>query len=248
MSYLSLGTWWCIFLCRIRFYLVLVTPRLVTHWHILALSTQKISVIISIKRLVQFATLLMSVLCSLQLVLPEYLIHFFFCVMFFCAAEWLTLFLNLPLLAYHGWRWASLHCDQTPKYHISPPANQHFTRARECIVNLSEKRHNFFWNCAAGIWAGQWWAVQDSTTQRPSWTRTSWRTVKKKAGANWLSTCCLSSTISTGTTCFSLLCFHAHNNIRRIPQVVFTPDLFESLGRPVLHNNWVDRNFIPSKS
>uniref|UniRef100_A0A3Q2CI84 Cornichon family member 1 n=1 Tax=Cyprinodon variegatus TaxID=28743 RepID=A0A3Q2CI84_CYPVA len=36
----------------------------------------------------------------LVLVLPEYLIHFFFCVMFLCAAEWLTLFLNLPLLAY----------------------------------------------------------------------------------------------------------------------------------------------------
>lgn len=42
--------------------------------------------------------------CSVQLVLPEYLIHFFFCVMFFCAAEWLTLSLNLPLLAYHVWR------------------------------------------------------------------------------------------------------------------------------------------------
>uniref|UniRef100_A0A8C7YZZ0 Cornichon family member 1 n=1 Tax=Oryzias sinensis TaxID=183150 RepID=A0A8C7YZZ0_9TELE len=41
------------------------------------------------------------------LVLPEYLIHFFFCVMFFCAAEWLTLFLNLPLLAYHVWRYMS---------------------------------------------------------------------------------------------------------------------------------------------
>uniref|UniRef100_A0A3B4TQW1 Cornichon family member 1 n=1 Tax=Seriola dumerili TaxID=41447 RepID=A0A3B4TQW1_SERDU len=41
------------------------------------------------------------------LVLPEYLIHFFFCVMFFCAAEWLTLCLNLPLLAYHVWRWVS---------------------------------------------------------------------------------------------------------------------------------------------
>lgn len=45
--------------------------------------------------------------CSFQLVLPEYLIHFFFCVMFFCAAEWLTLCLNLPLLAYHVWRWVS---------------------------------------------------------------------------------------------------------------------------------------------
>ncbi|XP_013879034.1 protein cornichon homolog 1 [Austrofundulus limnaeus] len=41
------------------------------------------------------------------LVLPEYLIHFFFCVMFLCAAEWLTLFLNLPLLAYHVWRYMS---------------------------------------------------------------------------------------------------------------------------------------------
>ncbi|XP_005816078.1 protein cornichon homolog 1 isoform X2 [Xiphophorus maculatus] len=41
------------------------------------------------------------------LVLPEYLIHFFFCVMFLCAAEWLTLVLNLPLLAYHVWRYTS---------------------------------------------------------------------------------------------------------------------------------------------
>lgn len=27
--------------------------------------------------------------------------------MFFCAAEWLTLCLNLPLLAYHVWRYMS---------------------------------------------------------------------------------------------------------------------------------------------
>lgn len=46
--------------------------------------------------------------CSFQLVLPEYLIHFFFCVMFCCAAEWLTLCLNLPLLAYHVWRSVSV--------------------------------------------------------------------------------------------------------------------------------------------
>ncbi|EHB17706.1 cornichon-like protein [Heterocephalus glaber] len=38
------------------------------------------------------------------LVLPKYLIHAFFCVMFLCAAEWLTLGLNMPLLAYHIWR------------------------------------------------------------------------------------------------------------------------------------------------
>ncbi|NXA35657.1 CNIH1 protein, partial [Eudromia elegans] len=43
----------------------------------------------------------------LQLVLPEYLIHAFFCVMFLCAAEWLTLGLNMPLLAYHIWRYMS---------------------------------------------------------------------------------------------------------------------------------------------
>ncbi|CAO2590741.1 Protein cornichon homolog 1, partial [Lemmus lemmus] len=45
-----------------------------------------------------------TTLFSFQLVLPEYLIHAFFCVMFLCAAEWLTLGLNMPLLAYHIWR------------------------------------------------------------------------------------------------------------------------------------------------
>uniref|UniRef100_A0A8C0EYF1 Cornichon family AMPA receptor auxiliary protein 1 n=1 Tax=Bubo bubo TaxID=30461 RepID=A0A8C0EYF1_BUBBB len=45
--------------------------------------------------------------CWLFLVLPEYLIHAFFCVMFLCAAEWLTLGLNMPLLAYHIWRYMS---------------------------------------------------------------------------------------------------------------------------------------------
>uniref|UniRef100_A0A673GFQ6 Protein cornichon homolog 1 n=1 Tax=Sinocyclocheilus rhinocerous TaxID=307959 RepID=A0A673GFQ6_9TELE len=44
---------------------------------------------------------------ALKLVLPEYLIHVFFCVMFLCAAEWLTLGLNMPLLAYHIWRYMS---------------------------------------------------------------------------------------------------------------------------------------------
>ncbi|XP_069773094.1 protein cornichon homolog 1 isoform X6 [Narcine bancroftii] len=40
---------------------------------------------------------------ALKLVLPEYLIHAFFCVMFLCASEWLTLGLNMPLLGYHIW-------------------------------------------------------------------------------------------------------------------------------------------------
>uniref|UniRef100_A0A672SK66 Protein cornichon homolog 1-like n=1 Tax=Sinocyclocheilus grahami TaxID=75366 RepID=A0A672SK66_SINGR len=44
---------------------------------------------------------------ALKLVLPEYLIHVFFCVMFLCATEWLTLGLNMPLLAYHIWRYMS---------------------------------------------------------------------------------------------------------------------------------------------
>lgn len=49
-----------------------------------------------------------AALCLFQLVLPEYLIHVFFCVMFLCAAEWLTLALNMPLLAYHVYRWVGL--------------------------------------------------------------------------------------------------------------------------------------------
>ncbi|NXL75639.1 CNIH1 protein, partial [Leptocoma aspasia] len=51
--------------------------------------------------------LLLTHLFLFQLVLPEYLIHAFFCVMFLCAAEWLTLGLNMPLLAYHIWRYMS---------------------------------------------------------------------------------------------------------------------------------------------
>ncbi|XP_014442140.1 protein cornichon homolog 1-like [Tupaia chinensis] len=41
------------------------------------------------------------------LVLPEYLVHAFFCVMLLCAAERLTLGLNMSLLAYHIWRYLS---------------------------------------------------------------------------------------------------------------------------------------------
>uniref|UniRef100_A0AAY4A6P2 Protein cornichon n=1 Tax=Denticeps clupeoides TaxID=299321 RepID=A0AAY4A6P2_9TELE len=51
--------------------------------------------------------IVMKCVFSFQLVLPEYLIHVFFCVMFLCAAEWLTLGLNMPLLAYHVWRYTS---------------------------------------------------------------------------------------------------------------------------------------------
>ncbi|NXO00808.1 CNIH2 protein, partial [Rhinopomastus cyanomelas] len=40
-----------------------------------------------------------------QLVVPEYCIHGLFCLMFLCAAEWVTLGLNLPLLLYHLWRY-----------------------------------------------------------------------------------------------------------------------------------------------
>ncbi|KAJ6217593.1 hypothetical protein RDWZM_008750 [Blomia tropicalis] len=35
------------------------------------------------------------------LVLPEYLIHIFFNVLFLYCGEWLTLLLNAPLIAYH---------------------------------------------------------------------------------------------------------------------------------------------------
>lgn len=114
--------------------------------------------------------------CSVQLVLPEYLIHFFFCVMFFCAAEWLTLCLNLPLLAYHVWRWVR-----------NPPA------AWPAAAGASLTRTS-----VAGTRAGPWWAPPDCTTPRPSWTPTSWPSVRKKAGVSWPSTCSPSSTISTG--------------------------------------------------
>ncbi|XP_026580705.1 protein cornichon homolog 2 [Pseudonaja textilis] len=43
--------------------------------------------------------------CLRQLVVPEYSIHGLFCLMFLCAAEWVTLGLNIPLLFYHLWRY-----------------------------------------------------------------------------------------------------------------------------------------------
>ncbi|KFR14647.1 Protein cornichon 1, partial [Opisthocomus hoazin] len=55
----------------------------------------------------RFVSKLLTPVFLFQLVLPEYLIHAFFCVMFLCAAEWLTLGLNMPLLAYHIWRYMS---------------------------------------------------------------------------------------------------------------------------------------------
>merc|ERR1712203_746165 len=39
------------------------------------------------------------------LVLPEYLLHLFFNVLFLFAGEWFTLILNLPLIAYHVHRY-----------------------------------------------------------------------------------------------------------------------------------------------
>uniref|UniRef100_A0A8C9W6U4 Cornichon family AMPA receptor auxiliary protein 2 n=1 Tax=Scleropages formosus TaxID=113540 RepID=A0A8C9W6U4_SCLFO len=46
-------------------------------------------------------------ICNLlrTLVVPEYCIHGLFCLMFMCAAEWVTLGLNIPLLFYHLWRY-----------------------------------------------------------------------------------------------------------------------------------------------
>ncbi|XP_052025446.1 protein cornichon homolog 1-like [Apodemus sylvaticus] len=47
------------------------------------------------------------------LLLPQYLVHTF-CVMFLCAAEWLTLCLNMPLLAYGIWRYMSRPVVSSP--------------------------------------------------------------------------------------------------------------------------------------
>uniref|UniRef100_T1IE61 Uncharacterized protein n=3 Tax=Triatominae TaxID=70999 RepID=T1IE61_RHOPR len=35
------------------------------------------------------------------LVLPEYLLHIFFNILFLLSGEWLSLCLNIPLIAYH---------------------------------------------------------------------------------------------------------------------------------------------------
>ncbi|NWR79664.1 CNIH1 protein, partial [Centropus unirufus] len=58
-------------------------------------------------KVIGFGVILIQSNWARALVLPEYLIHAFFCVMFLCAAEWLTLGLNMPLLAYHIWRYMS---------------------------------------------------------------------------------------------------------------------------------------------
>lgn len=139
-------------------------------------------------------------LFSLQLVLPEYLIHFFFCVMFFCAAEWLTLCLNLPLLAYHVWRWVS--CKNKPivlTQHLVLLYISLLLMQQTCTKCSTIWLNTPLFHCAAGIWADLWWAAQDSMTQQPSWMLTFWPSVKKRAGANWHFTSCHSSTISMGT-------------------------------------------------
>lgn len=40
-----------------------------------------------------------------QLVIPEYLLHLVFNILFLLAGEWLSLLLNAPLIAYHVFRW-----------------------------------------------------------------------------------------------------------------------------------------------
>lgn len=104
---------------------------------------------------------------------------------------------------------AGLSCLEVGILHMRNPLLVHQNNS-VCIIwhpNATNTRRkcSIIWlhmprfYCDAGIWADLWWAVQDSTTQQPSWMLTSWRSVKKKAGANWLSTSCHSSTISTGT-------------------------------------------------
>ncbi|KAL5281808.1 CNIH1 family protein [Megaselia abdita] len=39
------------------------------------------------------------------LVLPEYLLHILINVLFLFAGEWFSLFFNVPLIAYHVWRY-----------------------------------------------------------------------------------------------------------------------------------------------
>lgn len=39
------------------------------------------------------------------LVLPEYGVHILINIFFLCAGEWFSLLLNVPLIAYHVWRY-----------------------------------------------------------------------------------------------------------------------------------------------
>jgi hypothetical protein len=39
--------------------------------------------------------------CNLQLVVPEYILHIFFNILFVAAGEWFSLLLNVPLIIYH---------------------------------------------------------------------------------------------------------------------------------------------------
>jgi hypothetical protein len=48
-------------------------------------------------------------------VLPEYLLHLFFNVLFLCSGEWLTLALNAPLIGYH------VHRSDHPQYGLTGP-------------------------------------------------------------------------------------------------------------------------------
>lgn len=146
-----------------------------------------------------------------QLVLPEYLIHVFFCVMFLCAAEWLTLALNMPLLAYHVYRWVGLS-------HLSQPIIllilYHFWMRIVCLIYKKYMVHVELVFCvcvcvctSAGTQLALWWAALVSMIPPPSWMLISWHTVRRRDGANLPSTCCPSSIISMGqhTQKFTLL-------------------------------------------
>ncbi|KAI8482768.1 Protein cornichon 1 [Branchiostoma belcheri] len=48
------------------------------------------------------------------LVLPEYIIHGFFCLLFLLAGEFFSLALNIPLIAYHVYRYAGRPVMSSP--------------------------------------------------------------------------------------------------------------------------------------
>lgn len=73
------------------------------------------------------------------------------------------------------------------------------SRSSSVVWSATEGGASLIRTSVAGTWADPWWAVLDSMTPRPSWTPTSLPSVRKKAGANWPSTSCPSSTISMGT-------------------------------------------------
>ncbi|XP_031245120.1 protein cornichon homolog 2 isoform X1 [Mastomys coucha] len=91
-----------------------------------------------------------------KLVVPEYSIHGLFCLMFLCAAEWVTLGLNIPLLFYHLWRYFHRPADGSEvMYDAVSIMNADILNycQKESWCKLAFYLLSFFYYLYRGIWA-----------------------------------------------------------------------------------------------